>query len=169
MTRPALLLALVAIVSALSVAPAEAKRPRGGDARAALVKVKQLQQGKGVRTGFELSPALAQLTASLPYLSASDRREAEAILSRPDDGQADPENTHKWTGTEAPASPVCGEHFCVHWTAGGGDVMALAAVPGVAGTAGLALEVESAGSTAVLPASVSSVLGRLSDTFRPNV
>ena len=121
MTRPAPLLALVAIITALFVPSAEAKRVRGADARAALVEVRHLQQGRGVRTGFELSPALARLTAALPYLSAPDRREAQAILSRPDDEQTDPENTHKWTGAEAPSSPVCGDHFCVHWTATGGD------------------------------------------------
>src|SRR6185312_300419 len=50
----------------------------------------------------------------------------------------------------------------------GGAASALAVVPSAAGAAGSALEVAAAGSTSVLPASTSSVFGRLSVTSRPN-
>src|SRR5262249_51127873 len=46
---------------------------------------------------------------------------AEAMLARPDDAQADPAGTHKWTGPEAGNSPKCTTHFCVHFTNVGAD------------------------------------------------
>lgn len=112
--RGAWIAAAFALV-ALSPATADAAR------HDALAEVKQLQRGKGVKTGRELTPALNELYAALPTMNAADRREAEAILARPDDTQADPEGSHKWAGPEAPASPVCGLRFCVRWTAVGTD------------------------------------------------
>src|SRR6476646_1186832 len=99
--RRALVVAVL-VCAALSPAVAEASSPH---AQAALAKVKKLKQGKGVQTGFELSPALHELTAALPSLTGADRREAEAILARPDDTQADPEDTHKWSGPMARPPP----------------------------------------------------------------
>src|SRR5690349_8444259 len=112
-------LALVAFAAAISAAPASAapaKRPTvpPGQAKRALDKVNELQKGQGVKTGFELSPALNELYAALPSLSASDRQTAEAILARPNDNQTDPADTHKWSGAEAAGSPKCTVHFCVH-------------------------------------------------------
>jgi hypothetical protein len=68
-----------------------------------------------VKTGRELTPALNRLFASLPKLSPDDRRAAEGILARPDDGDQDPSGTHKWSVPEAPTSPDCGVHFCIHY------------------------------------------------------
>src|SRR5256885_8288374 len=105
-----------------SAAPARRAIPTPGQARHALDKVKELQKGQGVKTGFELSPALNQLYAALPSLSGSDRHAAQSILERPNDGQSDPADTHKWSGTEAKTggSPSCTAHFCVHWTTNSG-------------------------------------------------
>ncbi|MEA2424078.1 MAG: hypothetical protein QOH13_488, partial [Thermoleophilaceae bacterium] len=61
---------------------------------------KHVHQTKGVKTGFERSGA---------------------ILARPDDTAADPQDTHKWSGLEAAGSPHCTPHFCVHWTGTGSD------------------------------------------------
>src|SRR3954453_135345 len=121
---PALLaLGLLALAPASQAAPRARAQPNQAQAKHALVKVQQLQKGQGVRTGWELSPALAKLYASLPALSDADRRTAEVILTRPDDPQPDPAGTHKWPGNEAGGSPWCGPsgHFCVHWTNSGVD------------------------------------------------
>ncbi|MEA2495518.1 MAG: hypothetical protein QOJ29_3429 [Thermoleophilaceae bacterium] len=95
---------------------ASARSPR---AIQALQKVEKLKQGKGVKTGRELTPALNALFHSLPDLSAADRRQAEGILARPDDSQTDPRGTHKWIGPEAGSYST--EHFKVHYTAVGAD------------------------------------------------
>src|SRR3954452_24866244 len=123
MRRFLALLTLAAAICAApaSAAPAQRAIPTPGQARHALDKVKALQKGQGVKTGFELSPALNQLYAALPSLSASDREVAEAILARPNDGQTDPADTHKWSGTESVNnSPKCTAHFCVHYTTNSG-------------------------------------------------
>src|SRR4051812_20058623 len=123
MRRLAALAALIAAVG--GAAPAAAAPPRAhmsaAKAHAALSKVKRLQQGVGVKTGFEMSPALQRLTVALPSLTGAARLQAKSILARPTDSQADPENPHKWPGPEAPSSPVCTAHFCVHWTLVGPD------------------------------------------------
>src|SRR3954452_3749210 len=122
-----LALVLLVLVPASHAAQPSHARPGGApdpaQAKHALVKVQQLQKGQGVRTGWELSPAVAKLYASLPALSDADRRTAEVILTRPDDPQPDPAGTHKWAGNEAGGSPWCAPsgHFCVHWTNSGVD------------------------------------------------
>src|SRR3954468_3033292 len=126
---PAVLAAAV-LIAMLTPAFAHGSSPT---AVASLTKVKHLQHGTGVKTGFEMSPALHDLTAALPSLTGKDRREAEAILARPNDSQADPENTHKWTGPEAPSSPVCTAHFCIHWTLVGPDASSAAYATELAG------------------------------------
>jgi Family of unknown function (DUF6055) len=118
-------LALLTIGAAVFAAPAAAAPkdravPSPGQAKHALEKVKQLQKGEGVQTGRELTPALAELYAALPSLSGADRQQAESILARPDDSQKDPEDTHKWSGSEALLSPRCTVHFCVHYTTNSG-------------------------------------------------
>jgi hypothetical protein len=100
MSRARLVL-LVGLAGLGLAAPATAAKPGKTRAKHALAKVEQLSNGKGVHTGRELSPALAQLYAALPALAGDDRRQAEAILARPDDGQADQDGTHKWIGPEA--------------------------------------------------------------------
>jgi hypothetical protein len=90
----------------------------------ALAQVKQIQRGHGVRTGHELTPVLAQLYANLPALSGSDRREAEAMLARPDDTQADPSGTHKWSPSAHVGTPYVTAHFKVHFVTTGSDAAA---------------------------------------------
>ena len=90
--RPAAIIGLI-VAGSLALTPmsVDAKSP---------AKDKKLQPTRGHKTRFEFQGA---------------------ILARPDDAQADPTDTHKWSGKEAPGSPVCSTHFCVHWTAVGGD------------------------------------------------
>ena len=109
----------------LTAAPAAAAARRGpptkAQALAALEHATAVRDGRGSRSGRELTPALAGLWAALPSLSGPDRRAGEALLARPDDSQADPAGTHKWTTPEDTRSPTCSDHFCVHWVAVGPD------------------------------------------------
>lgn len=116
-----LVLALCAATPA-AAAPSPVQRPTHAQAHAALAHVQALQGGRGVRTGYELSPALQRLYVSLPSLGAADRGAAEELLARPDDGQADPPDTHKWSAAAAAtAQQICGGHFCIHWVKVSGD------------------------------------------------
>jgi hypothetical protein len=127
-TRHAATGLVLAALMCASLPVASAAAPKHSDnagAHAAVAKVHALAKGKGVKTGFELTPALAQLSASLPSLTGSDRDQAESLLARPDDTQQDPADTHKWTVPEAPGSPYCLAHFCVHWVAASADAPAL--------------------------------------------
>lgn len=115
-TLPAVVAALLAFGPAATAAP-----PSRADAKRALSHATQLQHGKGVKTGRELTPALQQLFAALPQLSADDRASARAILARPGDPGPDPSGANSWSGPEAVDSPKCTTHFCVHYAAVGSD------------------------------------------------
>jgi len=73
-----------------------------GDARAALTGA----------SGRDASMALTGLRLAYPGLSAADRRAADALLARPTDGLADPE---QFGYPVAEAAPLCGASFCVHY------------------------------------------------------
>jgi hypothetical protein len=69
---------------------------------------------------------LRDLVARIPDLSPSERVAARTILGRPSDLGADPLG-NGWTTGEAPLSPECGAHVCVHWvetTADRPDILA---------------------------------------------
>src|SRR4051794_11474318 len=75
-----------AILLALPTAASAAGAPHGKRAAEhALKRVKDLKKGIGVRTGRELTPALAQLAARRGALDATQRKEAAALLARPTD------------------------------------------------------------------------------------
>src|SRR4051794_28051112 len=108
-------LAAAALV-ALAPASASAASPKQkANATQALTNVQQLSKGKGVKTGHELTPALNQLYAQLPSLSAGDRATAEALFARPDGGGADPGGTHKWDPSAVVGVPYTTAHFAVHY------------------------------------------------------
>src|SRR5690242_7449016 len=112
---------LALITALVAAAGAGATPPTQAQAHHALAHVQQLQHGKGVKTGRELTPALQQLFATLPQLSPADRETARAILARPGDTGPDPSGANSWSGPEALQSPKCTTHFCVHYTIVGGD------------------------------------------------
>jgi hypothetical protein len=68
----------------------------------------------------ELTLVLRALAARLGTMTGADRREAVRLLERPTDGNADPQQ-NGYTATEAPGSPFCSAHYCVHWVASGSD------------------------------------------------
>jgi hypothetical protein len=63
---------------------------------------------------------LAELAQAMPALDPDDRRAAEAIFARPDDGAAD-RYGDGYTVPEDPQSPDCTANFCVHWVDSGID------------------------------------------------
>jgi hypothetical protein len=73
----------------------------------------------------DLTPILKQLSVRLPGLQGSERREAQSLLARPSDGSADPQG-NGYDVPEAPGSPYCTAHYCLHWVAAGDDAPSLA-------------------------------------------
>lgn len=71
----------------------------------------------------DLTPLLRQLALQLPDLRGAERRQAAALLARPTDGAADPQQ-NGYDVPEAPNSPQCSPNFCVHFTATGPDAPA---------------------------------------------
>ena len=78
----------------------------------ALRQAQALRAGRGVVTGRELTPALAQLSAAYAALDPRDRRAADRLLARPSDGGGDPQGD----GYTVPEhAPYCTVNFCIHW------------------------------------------------------
>src|SRR5947208_3398041 len=75
------------------------------------------RQGAGTR---DLSPLLARLARALPTLHGAEQRRAARLLARPTDGGADPQQ-NGWSVPEAPRSPLCSSHYCVHWVESSAD------------------------------------------------
>jgi Bacterial Ig-like domain len=78
------------------------------------------RQSRSAAGATDLTPLLRQLAVQLPRLHGSQKRRAEALLARPTDGAADPQE-NGYTSPEAPGSPACSTHYCVHWVTGGED------------------------------------------------
>jgi len=112
-----LALALTAFVpAAASAAPAEITQAEARDAleaaTAALAPAQPLAAGSGASGApADATLALRDLAIAVPALSGAERRRANDLLARPDD-----KNDRGYFGPEAPDSPVCSEHFCVHFT-----------------------------------------------------
>src|SRR5215213_7753650 len=91
-----------------SPAPAAQQQTSPGET---LRRARQAWRGNGTS---DLTPVLRRLALQLPQLSGAKRREAQALLARPTDGAADPQN-NGYAVPEAPLSPSCGARYCVHW------------------------------------------------------
>jgi hypothetical protein len=89
--------------------------------------IRQVKQALRASPGAptDLTPILKQLSVRLPGLEGSQRRQAHSLLARPTDGSTDPQD-NGYDVPEAPASPYCTAHFCVHWVASGADAPSLA-------------------------------------------
>ena len=110
----------------LACAPAAAAAPRAHTAaeeraEASLQEAEQLLDGRGVRTGRELTLALHELATRVRHLRSDERERAIALLSRPTDGDAPADERY----TLAEEVPLCDANFCVHWIAGGLDAASL--------------------------------------------
>jgi hypothetical protein len=120
--RPRLAPAVLVLVATLLLAApvgAQTDSEQREAAEETLEQAQQLAEGHGVRTGRELSAALAELTARRSSLSRADRKEADRLLARPTDAAGD--------GVTAPYDPTarvwrnCSTHFCIHWVDSSND------------------------------------------------
>jgi hypothetical protein len=82
----------------------------------ALRKAEAVRHGRGALRGSELTPLLKELSNRLRFLHGSERHRAERLMLRPTAGQAQP-GEQAYAVPEAPQSPLCSVHFCVHWVA----------------------------------------------------
>ena len=120
---PLCLVVFAAVLGCLAPTAASAgRKPLQPSSRAraesALDRVEQLRQGHGVRSGRELTPALAALAKRQGSLSSGDRERARSILARPTDGASDPFGD----GYAHPEhAPFCTAHFCIHFVTASGD------------------------------------------------
>ena len=82
--------------------------------------------------GPDATIALAQLRASYPHLSASEKKQADTLLARPTDGKPGPGNPGDPNGNgydydgefgdpAVDATPLCGVHVCIHYVTGSDD------------------------------------------------
>src|SRR5947208_14587271 len=118
-------IAVLVLVAAAAAAPARAESVHAARVHRAIVALhaaESARRGVGVRSGFEVTPALRELFIRYRDLPRRDRREAAKVLARPTDGAADPDQGG-YSVSEAPNSPYCpaGGHFCIHWVASGAD------------------------------------------------
>ena len=113
----ATLTAALTLGLALVVPAAAAADPTGrGDAQRPSAPVSAaLGNARAAVTGHaehDTTLALTRLRLAYPSLSAGERAAADALLARPTDGAADPE---QFGYTTAEATPLCGATFCVHY------------------------------------------------------
>ena len=90
-------------------------------AEASLQEAERVLDGRGVRTGREVTHVLRELATRLRHLRGDERREAIGLLSRPTDTDAPPDEGY----TVPEELPVCDLNFCVHWVARSTDVASL--------------------------------------------
>jgi hypothetical protein len=120
---------LTTLLVVFACAPAAGAAPRAHSAaqeraEESLQAAEQLLNGRGVRTGREATDALRELATRVRHLRGDERREAIALLSRPTDGDAPPDERY-----EVPElTPVCDTNFCVHWVGSTADIATLAQV-----------------------------------------
>src|SRR5690242_6439971 len=80
---------VVAVISAIAfAAPAAAQSPAPTDRQAAeeaLESAQQLADGRGIRTGREVTTALLNVARLRSALARSERAEADSLLGRPTD------------------------------------------------------------------------------------
>jgi hypothetical protein len=125
---PLLLVAVISVLGVLAPAASAAtgRKPLQPSSRAraesALDRVEQLRQGQGVRSGRELTPALAALAKRQGSLSSGDRERARSILARPTDGASDPFGDGY---TVAEHAPFCTADFCIHFVTSTADAPSL--------------------------------------------
>ncbi|MFL5781188.1 MAG: Ig-like domain-containing protein [Thermoleophilaceae bacterium] len=109
--------ALIPLACLALAAPAAASAgARHQGAVAALHKAEAVRLGKGRARGTELTPLLKELSNRLRFLHGGERRRAERLMMRPTAGQGQV-GEETYAVPEAPQSPYCSPHACVHWVA----------------------------------------------------
>lgn len=115
--------ALVGVLAAPGFAAAAGNDPSHEAAVRALRHAQDLRHGVGVKSGREVTPALAELAQKRKHLGSDGRLQADALLARPTDGPADQYGDGY---TVAEATPVCAVHFCIHYVTTTADAPSLA-------------------------------------------
>ncbi len=106
--------AMLPAVASASELPSRAKAQQAlAAAQRALAPERLSAPANPERGSREATAALRDLAVALPALSRQDRARAQGLLARPSD-----RNDRYYFGREAPASPRCNAHFCVHWSNG---------------------------------------------------
>ncbi len=122
----------IALLAVLACPPIGEASPRAHSAaqqraEASLEEAAQLLNGRGVRTGRELTHALHELSTRIRHLRGDERKRAISVLSRPTDPDADWDEAY--AVPELP--PLCDANFCIHSVGSGED----APSPGMAALA----------------------------------
>ncbi|HKP88953.1 MAG TPA: Ig-like domain-containing protein [Thermoleophilaceae bacterium] len=112
--RPRHVLISLALVALAAPAAAPAGVRHQG-ALSTLRKAEAVRHGEGPYRGAELTPLLKELSERLPYLDGAERGRAKRLMMRPS-GNPQP-GEEAYAVPEAPQSPYCSPHFCVHWVA----------------------------------------------------
>lgn len=94
--------------------PADVTSAAEARAEAVLDQAKDALAEPSAMPSRDLTLVLVKLSQAIPDLDGSERRTANKILARPDDGPAD-RYGDGYTVPEAAVSPECVVHFCVHW------------------------------------------------------
>ena len=114
MNRKTALSAALVVAALIAPAAANASAPAGAAANAdgaAALRAAETALATGGGAARDATAALRELAVALPTLRGPQRRQAVRILRRPTD-----KNDRDYFGKEAPASPICDQHFCIHWT-----------------------------------------------------
>jgi hypothetical protein len=112
-SAPAVLALLATLLIAAPVAAQSGPSAQREGAEEILEHAQRLEDGRGIRSGRELSVVLAQLAANRNDLSRSDRKEADRLLARPTD--ANDGGVGGPYSTSARVLKTCSTSFCVHW------------------------------------------------------
>ena len=79
----------------------------------ALHRAEAVREGRGVKTGFELTPLLKEVAVGLRTLTGADHARARRLLERPTMGDAQAGEDQYTVPEHSP--PYCSAHFCIHW------------------------------------------------------
>ncbi len=116
----------LAVAPAASAQDAEPATMSEARAEAALADAREvLAEPEADLPSRELTLVFLRLSQALPTLEGRERRQANQILARPDDGEDD-RFGDGYDEPEADESPACDASFCVHWVATGEDAPPLA-------------------------------------------
>ena len=119
---PGLVASLAAAGLALTVSTAPVAGAPDPDPARASTALAEARAALAGRTGRDATMALTALRLAYPGLTPAGRQAADALLARPTDGAADPE---QFGYTVAEATPACGTYACVHYVPTSTDAPAL--------------------------------------------
>ena len=116
--RRCVLQTAVAVASVLAVPSSALASPEApasrSEAEQTLETAQNVSQGRGVRSGREYTLALRELAQDVPSLDPAGRKQANALLARPDDTGASGGASDRYS-VPSKANCTLAPGFCVHW------------------------------------------------------